>query len=665
MQDEPAPRSTVHADVLAAFAVVALVVASDLVRLARRPPGVELDAGLAIFFVVGLALGGLLAAATVALRRLLRTTLEPLAGTGSLLTGAIDLGALCALMVFAQDPRDVQGEARPLVLGGFLVAGAVGAWLLRGSLWRQRFVAAAAVVAASVVSLMLVWVSDPWMRLAGHLLWLSGGAFLLRPFVARFATPRVVAGLLALAVAVLAVADPLVRASPSARRALWGRSADVYAWLFVVGKVVDLDGDDALGWLGGADCDPTRASVHPGAPEVPGNGRDDDCRGGDAAARTRVAPPHPAAAPAGRPPDVLVLSIDSLRFDLAAELGAVGEALGPHAVLTRAVSPGAKTTSTLAAMVRGRPLREVRREPIAGVRGEVLWRDRSPTLGHALAARGYRAVTVPTDSYLDPRYGVGAGFEAVYAAAHDARGLGLTWSPFDRNRLRVDPALAVMLRAARETPGPFCGWLHVMDTHFPFYWGTDGKGPGTSAGLRRSIRYVDAALARFLRQLVDARGRRPLVAVLGDHGEELGEHGGSAHGSSVHAEQVRVGLLLAGPGVPLGRFEGPASVSSVVPTLLELTGTAIPTTMTEPSLAGPLRGTAPWPDVAVSEVSVSGRGWVGYTGPRYRLLVEPEHDLAELYDADRDPLEQHDLARSKQRELRAALRAAHAWDEAH
>jgi hypothetical protein len=43
----------------------------------------------------------------------------------------------------------------------------------------------------------------------------------------------------------------------------------------------DRDGD---GVLSSADCDDTNSAVHPGATEVPGNGVDDDCTGGDALA---------------------------------------------------------------------------------------------------------------------------------------------------------------------------------------------------------------------------------------------------------------------------------------------------------------------------------------------------------------------------------------------
>ena len=38
-----------------------------------------------------------------------------------------------------------------------------------------------------------------------------------------------------------------------------------------------------------------------------------------------------------------------------------------------------------------------------------------------------------------------------------------------------------------------------------------------------------------------------------DHGEEFGEHGGRYHGTTVYDEQVRVPLVVVGPGVRAGQ----------------------------------------------------------------------------------------------------------------
>jgi hypothetical protein len=48
-------------------------------------------------------------------------------------------------------------------------------------------------------------------------------------------------------------------------------------------RLVDKDGDGYSPILGGGDCDDTDPMVHPGARDIPGNGRDENCSGADAA----------------------------------------------------------------------------------------------------------------------------------------------------------------------------------------------------------------------------------------------------------------------------------------------------------------------------------------------------------------------------------------------
>src|SRR4029079_1672495 len=52
--------------------------------------------------------------------------------------------------------------------------------------------------------------------------------------------------------------------------------------LGVARRATDSDGDGFSARFGGGDCDDTRADVYPGAEDVPGNGVDENCEGGDA-----------------------------------------------------------------------------------------------------------------------------------------------------------------------------------------------------------------------------------------------------------------------------------------------------------------------------------------------------------------------------------------------
>ena len=79
---------------------------------------------------------------------------------------------------------------------------------------------------------------------------------------------------------------------------------------------LDFDGDGFARALGGGDCDDRDPLVHPGAPDIPGDGVDADCDGEDA---TDALPPPARMVdlPATVPPDLnlLLVTIDTLRAD--------------------------------------------------------------------------------------------------------------------------------------------------------------------------------------------------------------------------------------------------------------------------------------------------------------------------------------------------------------
>jgi arylsulfatase A-like enzyme len=91
----------------------------------------------------------------------------------------------------------------------------------------------------------------------------------------------------------------------------------------------------------------------------------------------------------------------------------------------------------------------------------------------------------------------------------------------------------------------------------------------------QEVRYGDDQIRAFLEGL-DATGLadRTLVVVTGDHGEQLGEHGGFEHTYAVYDEVARVPLVMRLPGaIPAGlRIAEPVSLADVVPTIVDLVG---------------------------------------------------------------------------------------------
>src|SRR5262249_51355822 len=85
-------------------------------------------------------------------------------------------------------------------------------------------------------------------------------------------------------------------------------------------KYIDHDGDGYSAFFGGPDCDDDNPDIHPGAYDIPGNGIDENCLGGQAKPPAPTPPPpDPRAAqtaPAVRGGNsVLVIFVDTLRFD--------------------------------------------------------------------------------------------------------------------------------------------------------------------------------------------------------------------------------------------------------------------------------------------------------------------------------------------------------------
>ena len=92
------------------------------------------------------------------------------------------------------------------------------------------------------------------------------------------------------------------------------------------------------------------------------------------------------------------------------------------------------------------------------------------------------------------------------------------------------------------------------------------------------LAHLDDVIGRFLDSL-DRLGLsdNTLVVVLSDHGEEFGERGYMARHGTLYDEVIRTPLIIAGPGVPVGReFNQRVRNIDIAPTLLSLAGLEIP-----------------------------------------------------------------------------------------
>jgi arylsulfatase A-like enzyme len=399
-----------------------------------------------------------------------------------------------------------------------------------------------------------------------------------------------------------------------------------------------------------------------------------------------------AANPSG--PDVLLLTIDTLRADrlgyaghTAASTPSLDALAASGQAFLQATTPLPRTTPALASLLTGlRPHHHGAREV-----GDSITVDQ--TIATALQGAGWRTLALSAMKVASPDQGLGVGFDA-FDVHHDVRAAELT---------------AAALARVDQVPSdcPMMLWVHYADPHFPYLPPPDAPQPegqpcrelGERAAAGKLRRYAlfgdlggkatralpscselydaeisatDAAVGQLLDGL-SGRGRSPVVVFTADHGENLGEWGlFYEHGPNVHDASLRVPLIIAGPGVPVGRSEAVARIEDIVPTLGSLLH--LPALGALPSdgqdLSARWLGTGAGPTLAFGESGsalharltdylVTGRAHRlrCINGPRYSLCKTGKNREL-LYDRSTDPLLKTNILSSQASE---AERLRSAW----
>jgi arylsulfatase A-like enzyme len=286
------------------------------------------------------------------------------------------------------------------------------------------------------------------------------------------------------------------------------------------------------------------------------------------------------------------------------------------------------------------------------------------TLAELLARAGYRTLAVVSAHHLgDHNSGLGQGFdEVVLASEHFAAEL----------------AVASAAEWIDRTASPFFLFLHLFDPHTPHtppepyalgerHAAAFGLGPTRAwlafrpPGAREfsqpvlggerdlydgEVAYLDRQVDRLLAFLAD-RGlaETTVVALVGDHGENLGEHGIDFRHIGLFETTARVPLILPRPGVPGGPRVGLVQTIDLFPTLLRAAGVAPPPRdgVDLDRLTGEGRGGRP---AAFVEHDSAGGAMVRRGDYRYAFHrgVRPLPDGPSLYDLRADPGEERNLA---------------------
>ena len=384
-----------------------------------------------------------------------------------------------------------------------------------------------------------------------------------------------------------------------------------------------------------------------------------------------------------RRPDVVLLSLDTFRRDALGVLAPGRRSATPRldglaadAVLfTTAYAPVPFTLSSHMSLLTG-----VYPDAHGVVDEGLSLGSGLPTLAELLRRGGYRSEAVVTSRWLDASFGFDHGFDGYVRLPE-----GLSSA-----RRVTDAALEILdRRASGEDRAPLFLFLHYYEAHsdfrdgdnrWPYYappehrpqageeasWctreGVCATGFLDSLNRRRrrlpadrlealralydgGVRTLDLEIGRLLDEL-HRRGSYDgsLLVVTADHGEEFQEHGQLLH-SQPYDETVVVPLLVKRPAATGGgrRLDVPVALVDVAPTLLDQLGLERPDHLQGRSLL-PLLAAGEAPAESLLSQDKGRRTRYALRLDRWKLVLDLDTDVAELYELQTDPGEQRNLA---------------------
>ena len=279
-----------------------------------------------------------------------------------------------------------------------------------------------------------------------------------------------------------------------------------------------------------------------------------------------------------RAPDVLLLSIDTLRADALEHMPYLQGLMDRGTQWSQAYAPSNWTLPSMASLFTGLAPEEhgCGRGPFADTaNGKVESRDfrglgDAPTLAEAFLAHGYATAMFHQNPFLETWTGMHRGFQR-YARSADRveaqSGAALDWWANTQGQSRflslhyMAPHLPNGEVAALDAlhPEAFFALDVAPERRMEFFDMPEEYRAAVRLAYRQAVMELDAELARVVSKLLEgSRDWRVLVYV--DHGEEHWDAGGFEHGFSFEDSVVRVPLAYIG-----GSAAEPAIINTVVP----------------------------------------------------------------------------------------------------
>ncbi|MFN0245682.1 MAG: sulfatase-like hydrolase/transferase [Kofleriaceae bacterium] len=442
-------------------------------------------------------------------------------------------------------------------------------------------------------------------------------------------------GVVALVAVVIAAALPVIglrTPSDATRAAVTDRSYIGPRAIKFLRAVIDRDGDRVSAFFGGPDCDDNDKAVFPGNAEIPGNGKDDNCVGGDGKVTAEAPPPDagagapttvdagagaPATVDAGAAPvatggiggnNVLIIFVDTLRADRMGYAGHQrdGKSLTPRldalaktsSVFTKAYAQAPNTPRSVPSFLSSRYPSQLKVDKMK--KSYPIVQDEADLLFEVLKGAGFATYGMSSHFYFCNRvkYPDTCNGVVSWMASNVTQGAD-EWDNKDAldiyckdcpdsNKDKAGPrtvkkTIAKLEELAKKPDGKFAMLVHLFEPHSTYV--THDGYPITERGteaLKQKYDYEIAVTDTYIGELIDALDKTGLakntsIVVLSDHGEAFGVHEFAGermffHGQTLYNELIHVPFIVHVPGQAGRTHANVVEMIDLAPTVAALFG---------------------------------------------------------------------------------------------
>jgi len=404
-----------------------------------------------------------------------------------------------------------------------------------------------------------------------------------------------------------------------------------------------------------------------------------------------------AATRASQQPNIILVSIDSLRAD---HLGCYGYERPTSPTIDRLAAEGVRfdnaiSTSSWTLPAHAAMFTGLYNSAHAIVDTGMRLADEHLTLAEQLSAGGYATAGFFGGPHLHPTFGLAQGFAEYFNCMMPLVEMGDEaevpdeshhLSHVDITGPRTIEKLTTWLETAK-LERPLFLFLHLWDVHYDYIppsryvemFDPDYGGDVTAENYMRNgainpkmttrdlehvvalydgeIRFTDENLEQML-AVLDRHGEldNTLIVITSDHGDEFFEHGWKGHQRTLFEEMVRVPLIMHWPGhLDSGLVvEDQVCLIDLLPTLLSLAGVPLGSEVQGRDLSPLLRGKALPVQSALCELLVDDRDYRALRTNGWKVVLDRPAQRAFFHDLRADPRERRPLAQMTER-FRAAL----------